>query len=152
MKKDTVRTGGRAAAATRKISADDLSDLFLSVGEKLRKGQSAEAEKILTRTISSYDHSPDNIANLRRLLAFTLETTGRYRESLEAIREFEDEDALAKLTTENQVRVTTQLAIAYNNLTDQPKAITLLKDTLAKAQAAELRHLYGAVDIALARV
>ena len=34
------------------------------------------------------------------------------------------------LTRETQVRVTTQLAIAYNNLNDHPKAVTLLKETL----------------------
>ncbi len=152
MKKDPVPTRGRAAAAARHISTDELNALFKGVGQKLREGRSTEAEKKLTRAIESYDHAPDDLANLRRLLAFTLETTGRYRESLEAIREFEDEDALASLSAETQVRVTTQLAIAYNNLTDQPKSITLLKDTLAKAQGNELRHLYGAVDIALARV
>jgi hydrogenase-4 transcriptional activator len=152
MKKDPVPTRVRPSAAARQISKEELHALFAGVGQKLREGRSAEAEEILTRTLGSYDHTADDLANLRRLLAFTLETTGRYRESLEAIREFEDEDALAKLATETQVRVTTQLAIAYNNLTDQPKAITLLKDTRAKAQVAELRHLYGAVDIALARV
>lgn len=152
MKKDTVPTRGRSAAAVRQISPRDLDDLFASVGEQLREGHSSEAESILTKTIRSYRHAPNDLANLKRLLAFTLETTGRYKESLEVVREFESEDELAKLSVETQVRVTTQLAIAYNNLTDQPKAVTLLKDTLRKAADNELRHLFGNIDIALARV
>ena len=45
-----------------------------------------------------------------------------------------------------------QLAIAYNNKGDQPKAVTLLKETHEKAEAHELPHLFGSIDIALARV
>ncbi|HEX3101743.1 MAG TPA: sigma 54-interacting transcriptional regulator, partial [Pyrinomonadaceae bacterium] len=107
---------------------------------------------ILLNTIAGYSHTPDNFANLKRLLSFTLETTGRYKESLEAVRPFEDEENLGRLSIETQVRITTQLAIAYNNLTDQPKAVTLLKETLQKAEENNLRHLSGIVDIALARV
>ena len=159
MKKDkptTDRLSGsdnaRGARAARALDPRSLDTLFASVGQKLREGHSAEAEKILVHTIEGFDHTPDNFANLKRLLAFTLETTGRYKESLEAVRPFEDEAKLAKLSTETQVRVTTQLAIAYNNLTDQPKAVTLLKETLKKAEENDLRHLSGNIDIALARV
>ena len=67
-------------------------------------------------------------------MSFTLETTGRYKESLEAVKPFEDEENLTDLSIETQVRVTTQLAIAYNNLTDQPKAITLLKKNLQEGR------------------
>ena len=141
-----------AQAATRSISNDNIDAVFASVGQKLREGHSAEAEKILLKTIEEFKHSPDNFANLKRLLSFTLETTGRYKESLAAVKPFEDEENLSKLSVETQVRVTTQLAISYNNLTDQPKAVTLLKETLQKAEENNLRHLSGTVDIALARV
>ena len=83
---------------------------------------------------------------------FTLETVGRYKESLEVVKPFEDEDVLKRLGQETQIRVTTQLAIAYNNLTDQPKAVTLLKESLKQAQENELGHLSGIIDSALARV
>ncbi len=141
-----------AHAAARSISDDNIDAVFASVGQKLREGHSAEAEKILLKTIEEFKHSPDNFANLKRLLSFTLETIGRYKESLAAVKPFEDEENLSKLSVETQVRVTTQLAIAYNNLTDQPKAVTLLKETLQKAEETNLRHLFGTVDIALARV
>ncbi|MGB2750745.1 MAG: sigma 54-interacting transcriptional regulator [Pyrinomonadaceae bacterium] len=159
MKKDKATTdrlsgsdSARGAKAARALDPRSLDTLFASVGQKLREGHSAAAEKILVETIAGFNHTPDNFANLKRLLAFTLETTGRYKESLEAVRPFEDEAELAKLSTETQVRVTTQLAIAYNNLTDQPKAVTLLKETLKKAEENDLRHLNGNIDIALARV
>lgn len=148
---EAVHVGGRVAAA-RAISPENIDAFFAQVGEKLREGRSGEAERLLLKTIESYDHSPDNFANLKRLLAFTLETTGRYKESLDAIQPFETEENRARLSTETQVRVIAQLAIAYNNVGDQPKAVTLLKDTLARAEENELRHLYGTIHIALARV
>ena len=147
---DSAR-GGRTAAASA-ISFENIDAIFRSVGQKLREGHSAEAETILLRAIDKFDHTPDNFANLKRLLSFSLETTGRYKESLEAVRAFEDETELAKLSIETQIRVRTQLAIAYNNLTEQPKAVTLLKDTLRMAEENNLRHLAGKINIALARV
>jgi hypothetical protein len=124
LRSDPARGGHTAARA---ISFDSIDAIFRSVGQKLREGLSGDAEKILVRTIEGYDHTPDNLANLKRLLSFTLETAGRYKESLDAVREFEDEVNVENLSIETQVRITAQLAIAYNNLTDQPKAVTLLK-------------------------
>src|SRR5258706_10175983 len=147
---DSAR-GGHAGAA-RAISHENIDVVFRSVGQKLREGLSGEAEKILVRTIEGYDYTPDNRANFKRLLSFTLETAGRYKESLETIRPFADEENLARLAKETQVKVTTQLAIAFNNTGDQPKAVTLLKETYHKAEENDLRQLFGSIDIALARV
>jgi len=141
-----------SAAAARAISFESIDAVFRSVGQKLREGQSGEAEKILVKTIDGYDHTPDNLANLKRLLSFTLETIGRYKESLETIKPFAEDADLLLLTPETQVRVTTQVAIAYSNTGDQPKAITLLKENREKADENELRHLSGSIEIALARV
>ena len=129
-----------------------MNELFSSIGQKLREGLSGEAESILRRTLDDFSHTPDDLANLRRLLSFTLETTGRYKESLEAVEPYEEESELADLSTETRIRVTTQLAIAYNNLTDQPKAVTLLKKNLEIAEEHHLDHLIGSIDIGLARV
>lgn len=139
-------------AAARAISFDSIDAVFRSVGQKLREGLSGEAERILVKTIERYDHTADNLANLTRLLSFTLETTGRYKESLETILSFADEENLAHLGVETKVKVTTQVAIAYSNTGDQPKAVTLLKENLEKVDDNELRHLAGSIDIALARV
>ena len=134
------------------IQAEKLDKIFAGVGQKLRDGLSSEAEGILVKAIESQSHTADNLANLKRLLAFTLETVGRYKESLDAVKPFEDEDILKRLNIETQIRVTTQLAISFNNLGDHPKAVTLLKETLRKAQENKLIHLSGIIDSALARV
>ena len=136
----------------RPVTPEKIDSLFSSVGQKLRDGLSGDAESILVKTIGAYAHTPDDLANLKRLLSFTLETAGRYKESLESVKPFENEEALSQLTIDTQVRVTTQLAISYNNMGDQPKAVTLLKETREKADDNDLRSLFGTVDIALARV
>ena len=144
-----VRSRG---GADRLIQPEALDQLFSRVGQHLRDGQSSKAEKLLTQTIEGYDHTENGMANLKRLLAFTLETVGKYKESLEAVRPYEDEGMRRRLSTETQVRVMTQLAIAYNNIGDHPKAVTLLKETLDVAKANDLNHLLGPIDIGLARV
>lgn len=140
------------ATTVRAISHKNIDSIFSSVGQKLREGRSGDAESILVKTLESYSHTPDNEAHLKRLLSFTLETAGRYKESLETIRPFADEEKLLRLDNETQVRVRTQLAIAYNNIGDQPKAVTFLKENHQKAEENELRQLVGSIDIALARV
>jgi len=148
-------SGGGARVHSGKlknISSEKLDSIFANVGQKLREGFSSEAERILVDTIENYTLSPDNSANLKRLLSFTLETVGRYQESLDIVLPYEDEAMIETLSRETQVRVTTQLAISYNNLNDHPKAVTLLKETLTKAEQNSLHHLSGSIDSALARV
>src|SRR6187402_2843336 len=137
MKRDRTLTAvlprsgrGRNAASHEPLSVEEIDLLFRGVGQKLRDGLSGEAEDILLQTIKGFSHTPRDLTNFKRLLSFTLETAGRYKESLETIREFDDEEALARLDAETRIRITTQLAIAYNNTGDQPKAVTLLKENL----------------------
>jgi hydrogenase-4 transcriptional activator len=134
------------------ISHEMLDGIFSGIGQKLREGRSSEAEKTLIGAIENYAHKDNDLANLKRLLAFTLETVGKYKESLEAIRHYESEEVLTRLSDETQVRVMTQLAISYNNVGDHPKAVTLLKDTLERAKENGFDHLIGNIDIGLARV
>lgn len=150
MKKRSSTT--TAKAAVRTFAFASIDDVFRAVGQKLRDGLSGDAEAILLDTLERFDHPPDDLANLTRLLAFTLETAGRYKESLETIRSYESEEKLALLGPETRVKVTTQLAIAYNNTGEHPKAVTLLKENLERAEQNQLRHLFGSVNIALARV
>ena len=134
------------------IPRDLLDHTFQTAGQRLREGRSREAEQLLIGALENYSQEEDDFANLKRLLAFTLETVGRYKEALEILRPFEDKEILGRLTAETQVRVTTQLAISYNNINDHPKAVTLLKETLQTAEENDLRHLIGSIDSALARV
>lgn len=134
------------------VSDDQLEAVFQAVEQKLTDGFSSEAEKILTETIERYNHTPDNLANLKRLLSYTLETLGRYKEAIEAVRLYETEEILEKLQPETQLKVVTQLAISYNNLGESPKAVTLLKRNLKRAKADNFTSLLGIIYIALSRV
>jgi hydrogenase-4 transcriptional activator len=131
---------------------EQLDSVFARTGQELRNGNSGRAERILAEALENYTLLPDDFANLKRLLSFTLETVGNYKESLELLKPFEDEENLNNLRIETQIRVTTQLAIAYNNLTDQPKAVTLLKENLRRAQVNDLEVLSGTINCGLARV
>ncbi|MFN6964376.1 MAG: sigma 54-interacting transcriptional regulator [Pyrinomonadaceae bacterium] len=141
--------GARAAVP---LPPDRLGEVFSEAGRLLREGRSSRAEEILRDALERWSHDADDFADLKRLLSFALETVGRYKEALDELKAFEDEEVLSKLKIETQVRVLTQLGISYNNINDHPKAVTLLKQTLKKAEDIELRHLSGAVDSALARV
>ncbi|MFL6468638.1 MAG: sigma 54-interacting transcriptional regulator [Pyrinomonadaceae bacterium] len=136
----------------RSIAKGELDGIFSGIGQKLREGRSNKAEITLTAAIHNYKHSDNDLANLKRLLAFTCETVGRYKESLDAIKAYEDEDVLGRLSEETQIRVSTQLAIAFNNLGDHPKAVTLLKATHEKAKEHGYENLLGNIEIGLARV
>ncbi|MBS1768450.1 MAG: sigma 54-interacting transcriptional regulator [Acidobacteria bacterium] len=129
-----------------------IDGLFSSIGRHLRDGRSSEAEALIRKTSPAYRFTPDVYANLLRLLAFTLETVGKYKESLEAVRPYDDIQNLANLSSESQVRVVTQLAISFSNRGEYPKAVTLLKEVLEKARADSHTHLLGTIDIALSRV
>ncbi len=134
------------------MNGDALDAVFVGTGQKLREGKSSEAERLLTHAIENFDHSDDNLANLKRLLSFTLETAGRYKDAVETIRHYENEEVLQRLSAETQIRVMTQLAISYNNLGDHPKAVTLLKETYERAKEGEFHLLTGGIEIGLARV
>ncbi len=136
----------------RRLSTERLDRVFSTVGQNLRDGMSREAEKLLLETIEGYSHTPDITAHLKRLLSFTLETLGKYKESLQVLLPFEAESSLAAIGPSAQIAVATQLAIGYSNLAEQPKAVTLLKETLKKAHDNDLANLSGPIYVALSRV
>lgn len=137
---------------TKNLPEEYLDAIFTTVEQKLIDGCSNEVEKLLIEIIESYTHKPDNFAELKRLLSYTLETLGRYKDSLDVIVLFENDEELIKISPESQIKITTQLATCYGNLSDNPKAATLLKRTLRQAQEKDLEHLFGVIYIALARV
>lgn len=145
-------SGGASLRSAKSIAPPEVDAIFTKVGQNLRDGKSNAAEALLTKTIGSYKHTPDDLASLKRLLSFTLETTGRYKESLDALSEYETAERRADLSQQTEILVRKQLAIAFSNAGDQPKAITLLKETLQTAENEELSPLAGSIDIALARV
>jgi DNA-binding NtrC family response regulator/tetratricopeptide (TPR) repeat protein len=134
------------------ISKQQSAAMIRGVEEKLVAGFSAQAEALLVESIENFRHAPEDLAELKRLYSYTLETIGRYDDALDAVREYESEELLQKLPLETQLRIVTQLAIGFSNTTDYPKAATLLKETLQKAKFAEKRSVYGSIHNALSRV
>lgn len=135
-----------------KITSRSLDEILVKVNENLLKGLSAKAEKILTETHSSYNLSVENQAKIERLLSYTYEALGKYKESFEILDKYDDEDLLSKLEIDTQVVVLNQLAISLNNKNEHPKAVALLNYSLEVAKENKLTQLYGEIYVLLSRV
>lgn len=139
-------------AKLKGVSKEHLEKVISTVHQKLSEGFSAEAETILVETLKSYQLTPVQTARIKRILSFALETLGRYQESLAIIKSYENEANLENLDLETQLKTTTQLAICFGNLSDHPKAATLLKENLEKAEEAGITSLLGTIHNGLSRV
>ncbi|HLM03211.1 MAG TPA: tetratricopeptide repeat protein [Pyrinomonadaceae bacterium] len=143
----------RAPKGLKRMTSEKLAEVFREIQLKLDNGLSSAAEKIIDETLRSYSLQPEENIRLHLQLAFVYETQGRYDEALDTLRQFEDESVLNRLEVENRVLLITQLGVAYNNAGDYPKAVALLKSTLEEAEDADdVRHLFGGIYVALARV
>jgi transcriptional regulator with GAF, ATPase, and Fis domain/Tfp pilus assembly protein PilF len=142
----------RSPKGLRQMTSDKLAEIFKEIQLNLDNGISSAAEAVINETLRSYSLKPKEKIRLYSQLSFVYETQGRYPEALDALRQFEDEHALAQLDAETRVSLITQTAVAYNNAGDYPKAVALLKTTLEEAETGDLRHLFGEIYAALARV
>ncbi|CAN5407113.1 hypothetical protein BH10ACI1_BH10ACI1_04580 [soil metagenome] len=143
---------GLRSAKLKNISDEKLNELLSQVRQNLDKGFSSEAEKSLVQILENNLLDLERQALIQRLLSFTFETQGRYKESLEALAYFDDDEILSKLETETRVQILTQLAIAFNNQTDSPKAVALLEKGRKEAEENNLNYILGGVYIAFSRV
>ena len=78
----TASAARRGLSRSTRLSDEQLQNIFLTAGRSLREGQSSKAEDLLRRSIEQHSYEADDFADLKRLLSFTLETVGRYKESL----------------------------------------------------------------------
>lgn len=136
----------------KSVSDETMTKIFAEVEQKLTEGLSSAAEKILNQTLSNYSHIPENQAKLYCFLSYTLETQGRYKESLDVIEKYDDEELLGGIEAATKVSVVTQLAISFNNNSDYPKAVALLNYALEEAKENNLIRLYGVIYVAFSRV
>ena len=134
------------------MTNEKLAEVFREIQLKLDNGLSSAAEKIIDETLRAYSLKLSEKIRLYSQLSFVYETQGRYPEALAALRQFEDESVLSRLEFETRISLITQIAVAYNNAGDYPKAVALLKSTLEEAETGDLRHLFGGIYTALARV
>ena len=136
----------------RSISAEKLAEIIAAAQGKLDEGLSSAAGKILTETLENFSNTPETEARLLCLLSYSLETQGNYKESLRVVEKYNDEENLIHLELKTAVGILTQLAVAYNNTNDYPRAVALLKNVLEVAKEEDLSELLGEIYIALARV
>ncbi|HEY0048601.1 MAG TPA: tetratricopeptide repeat protein, partial [Pyrinomonadaceae bacterium] len=142
----------RSPKGLKLMTNEKLTEVFSEIQLKLDNGQSSAAEKIIDETLGSFSLKLDEKIRLYSQLSFVYETQGRYADALAALRRFEDESVLSRLEAAIRVSLITQIAVAYNNAGDYPKAVALLKSTLEEAEAGDMRHLFGGIYTALARV
>jgi hydrogenase-4 transcriptional activator len=149
----TFATGEKTRPGKRRFISDEhLSGILIKIRQKLDAGLSSETEKLILATLEDYSHTPASKAELTCLHSLTLETQGRYKESLEAIEKYDDENLLSEIGLEMQISVITQLAIAFNNTNDYPKAVALLNYALEQAKEAHLSQTFGKIYVAFSRV
>ena len=140
------------AARQRTMSEENLAVILVEVQRQTDRGFSGAAQKIIITTLENHWHTPENRAKLACLLSYTYETQGRYKESLEAIEKYDNEELLSQIGLATQISVITQLAISFNNNNDYPKAVALLNYALEEAAAAHLDQSCGAIYVAFSRV
>jgi transcriptional regulator with PAS, ATPase and Fis domain len=120
--------------------------------ELIDRGQATAAETRLTQIIKATRDDEELLAQARCMLSVSLETQGRYNDSLAVVQMYEEPQARTGLEPETSVFVRVQLGLAYNYTGDHPKAIALLNATLREATETASSAQLGAIYIALSRV
>ncbi len=121
----------RRAAAGRGVSFPaPLEQQLEEVRELLDRGLPSVAEAQLRQIISHAKRDHSVLARARRLHSVTLESIGRFRDSLEAVRMYEAPESGASLDSETFAAVRVQLGMAYNYMGDHPKAVAILQSEL----------------------
>jgi hydrogenase-4 transcriptional activator len=141
-------SGGRAAVVTTESLYKELDESR----ELLDRGLPSAAEARLRHVINAARREPKLRALAQRRLSQTLEFLGRYRDSLEAVEEYESAEARGDLDAETFSSVRVQVGIARNYLGDHPRAIALLNSELREATEAASDARLGEIYAALARV
>jgi len=118
----------------------------------LDRGLASEAETRLCVLIKIARRDASLLAQTRCLLSSALEVQGRYRESLEAVEMYEMPEAHAGLGATVETCLWVQLARAYVNTGDHPKAIALLNSTLREIGEEGTNAQLGAIYAALGHV
>ena len=138
-------TSGRGAAAV------PLEQQLEETRELLDRGLPSAAEVRLRQIINAAKRDAAALAQARRLLSVTLEMLGRYNDSLEAVQMYESADSRGSLDADTFASLRVQLGLAYNYVSDHPKAIAILNAELRAATErggsdAQLGDIYAALS------
>ena len=121
----------------------------------LDQGRATEAQTAIARLLKPTKTNRITAslqAKVRCALSLSLEMQGRYRESLEAVAQYESVAARNELDQEALACVRVHLGLAYNYTGDHPKAVAILNVALRAAMDNESALQIGSVYVALARV
>ncbi len=149
---DDARTrfhvSGKNAESSQASPAQELEAARLL----LDRGLSSKAETRLRQLVKHTRRDVLPLAQARCALSSALEMQGRYRESLEAIDMYEASEARSNLNALVETSLWVQLARAYVNTGDHPKAIALLNSALREVGEGGSDEQFGAIYIALGHV
>ena len=136
----------------RSLSDESLKNILEQTLENLNEGLSGAAEKILNETLQNYSLDENQRAILTIQLSYTLETKGNYKKALDIVTVYEEDKLLSQLPPDTYILMLIRLAISYNNLADQPKAVAMLDKALKESKAHHLRQHLGDIYVNYARV
>src|ERR1700733_1791126 len=128
---------------SKPVDPEQLEKFYDEIQEKLDLGLSTSAEEQIGQILDTYNLKLQDTATLHSLLSLALEMRGKNADALEAVQRYEDDDLLEDIPEEAAVPVLVQLALAYSNNGDYPKAVAILKIVLEEAQKQSLTDLYG---------
>ncbi len=143
-----LRAGKDVASPSQASPAEELEAAHLL----LDRGLSSKAETRLCQLIKNSRRDVVVLAQARCALSSALEMQGRYRESLEAVDMYEADEARTSLEASIETCVWVQLARAYVNTGDHPKAIALLNSALREVSEKGSNEQLGAIYAALGHV
>jgi len=144
-----------ASAQTQKRESSQLrsqTEQTEAVHSLLDQGLSSEAERSSRSLIKTARRNPALLARAHCYLSVALEMQGRYLESLEAIKIYEQPEALKDLDAESLAYIRVHVGLAYHYTGDPPKAIAILNTALREASQSNGAAHLGAIYVALARV
>ena len=118
----------------------------------LDQGLSSEAERSSRALIKTARRNPSLLARAHCYLSVALEMQGRYLESLEAVKTYQQPESIKDLDAESIAYVRVHVGLAYHYTGDPPKAIAILNTALREASQSNAAPHLGAIYVALARV
>lgn len=134
------------------ISKEELAESLTKIRDKINEGLFTEADPIVIHILETYSNTIDTQAKLNQLLSLSLELQGKFEESLQTIQHFENERVIDQLTLEKLTLVFIQIARAYANTNEFPRAVALLNSALQIAEEKEFIALLVETYLAFSNV
>jgi transcriptional regulator with PAS, ATPase and Fis domain len=150
---NAVVSGSKSALKkARLLSADQFKKIVSEIEEKLDKGLSTAVQEQINSLLSGAKLSATEKAHLEGFLSLALEMKGLNQAALQTLVPYEDDSLLEEIDEEIAVSVLAQLALSYSNIGDYPKGVAILKIVLEQAEERNFTHLFGKINVSLARV